>query len=266
MTTLDVINWPVILVVMILIVSALMSLRINQEYERAVVFRLGRVRGFKGPGLYLLVPWIERRVKIDIRTVTQQLATQETVTRDGLAVKINAVLWYRAAEPDKALVTVQDWNKAVIQAAETALRDIIGQNDLDELLKGRVAINRSLLEVLANAVGRWGIVVDQVEIKDLDIPEQMQRALAREAEAVREKRARAIKAEGELEAAKKLREAAEMIADHPQALELRRLQTFSEIGAEHNSTIVVGLPLETMPSAASVARIAALGPVARAAE
>ena len=251
------ITLAIIILLVILFVRYLWPLRINQEYERAVIFRLGRVRGFRGPGVYWLIPLIERRVKIDIRTVTQELATQETVTRDGLAVRINAVLWYRAGAPDQALIAVRDWNAAVLQAAETALRDIIGQNDLDELLKGRLTINKGLLDMLGATVSRWGVIVDQVEIKDLDIPEQMQRALAREAEAVREKRARVIKAEGELEAAKKLREAAEIIADHPQALELRRLQTFSEIGAEHNSTIVVGLPLETMTSAANLARAAA---------
>lgn len=231
----------------------LKTLGINQEYERAVLFRLGRLGTTKGPGWYWLIPFVDRVVKVDTRTVTVQLETQETITRDGVAVKVNAVLWYRAIDPARVVTAVENWRTAVIQAAETGMRDAIGQSDLDQMLKDRVAINKRLLELLSTAAERWGIEIDAVEIKDVDIPEQMQRAIAREAEAIREKRARIIKAEGENEAAQKLAEAATMIATAPGALELRRLQTLTEIGVEHNSTIIAMLPVELLHAAAKLA-------------
>ena len=190
---------------------------------------------------------------MDIRTITVQLETQETITRDGVAVKVNAVLWYRAVDPARVVTAVESWRSAIIQAAETGMRDAIGQSDLDQMLKDRVAINKRLLELLSTAAERWGIEIDAVEIKDVDIPEQMQRAIAREAEAIREKRARINKAEGENEAAQKLAEAATMIATAPGALELRRLQTLTEIGVEHNSTIIAMLPVELLHAAAKIA-------------
>lgn len=232
---------------------ALKTLGINQEYERAVLFRLGRLGTTKGPGWYWLIPFIDRVVKVDTRTITVQLETQETITRDGVAVKVNAVLWYRAVDPARVVTAVENWRTAVIQAAETGMRDAIGQSDLDQMLKDRIAINRRLLDLLSAAAERWGIEVDAVEIKDVDIPEQMQRAIAREAEAIREKRARIIKAEGENEAAQKLAEAASMIATAPGALELRRLQTLTEIGVEHNSTIIAMLPVELLHAAGKIA-------------
>jgi regulator of protease activity HflC (stomatin/prohibitin superfamily) len=240
-------------VVVVLLAFALKTFGINQEYERAVLFRLGRLGTTKGPGWYWLIPFIDRVVKVDIRTITVQLETQETITRDGVAVKVNAVLWYRAVDPSRVVTAVESWRSAIIQAAETGMRDAIGQSDLDQMLKDRIAINKRLLELLATAAGRWGIEIDAVEIKDVDIPEQMQRAIAREAEAIREKRARIIKAEGENEAAQKLAEAASMIATAPGALELRRLQTLTEIGVEHNSTIIAMLPVELLHAAAKIA-------------
>ena len=233
----------------VLIVLALKSFGINQEYQRGVVFRLGRLRATKGPGWFWLIPLIERVVKIDLRVITFALATQETVTRDGVAVKINAVLWFRAVDAARVVTTVMDWTSAVIQAAETGLRDAIGQSELDLILKDRTSINARLLELLGTTVQQWGVAVDAVEIKDLDIPEQMQRAIAREAEAIREKRARIIKAEGENEASAKLAEAARTIGEVPGALELRRLQTLSEIGVEHNSTIIAMFPTELLAAA-----------------
>jgi len=236
----------------LLIIAAVLALKsfgINQEYQRGVVFRLGRLKETKGPGWFWLIPLIERVVKIDLRVITYALATQETVTRDGVAVKINAVLWFRAVDAAKVVTTVMDWTSAVIQAAETGLRDAIGQSELDLILKDRTSINARLLELLATTVQQWGVAVDAVEIKDLDIPEQMQRAIAREAEAIREKRARIIKAEGENEAAKTLANAARVIGEVPGALELRRLQTLSEIGVEHNSTIVAMFPTELLEAA-----------------
>jgi len=232
-----------------LFVAALKTFGINQEYERAVVFRLGRVVDPKGPGWYWLIPFIDRAVRIDTRTITFALDTQETVTRDGVAVRVNAVLWFRAINPVRVVTVVEAWQRAVLQAAETGLRDAIGQSDLDQLLKDRAVINQRLMGMLTRAVEQWGVAVDAVELKDLDIPETMQRAIGREAEAIREKRARIIKAEGEQEAAQKLADAASTIAASPGAIELRRLQTISEIGAEHNSTIVTMMPVELLEAA-----------------
>ncbi|MBA2934046.1 slipin family protein [Sphingomonas sp. CGMCC 1.13654] len=249
MPTLSVLVVPLFL----LLVAALKSFGINQEYERAVVFRLGRVKEPKGPGWYWLIPVVDRAVKVDMRTITLALDTQETVTRDGVAVRVNAVLWFRATNPTRVITVVEAWQRAVLQAAETGLRDTIGQADLDQLLKDRVVINERLMGMLAKAVEQWGVAVDAVELKDLDIPENMQRAIAREAEAIREKRARIIKAEGENEAAAKLAEAAAMIGSSAGALELRRLQTLSEIGAEHNSTVIAMLPVELLEAAKALA-------------
>jgi regulator of protease activity HflC (stomatin/prohibitin superfamily) len=235
------------------LVLAAQSFRINQEYERGVLFRLGRLGVTKGPGLFWLIPLVDRVVKVDMRTVTVQLDTQETITRDGVAVRVNAVLWFRAANPVLVVTAVQAWQGAIVQAAETAMRDAIGQSDLDQMLKDRLGINRRLLEFLSTAASRWGVEIDAVEIKDVDIPEQMQRAIAREAEAIREKRARIIKAEGESEAASKLAEAALVIGQSPGALELRRLQTLTEIGVEHNSTIIAMLPVELLHAAQKLA-------------
>ena len=229
------------------------SIRMAQEYQRAVIFLLGRVVGTRGPGLFFKMPFIERAVFVDLRTVTRQLETQETVTRDGVAVKVNAVVWYHAVNPAKTIVAVLDWNEAVRQAAETALRDTIGQNELDHLLKDRLNANLDLKRILSAAVQKWGVDIAAVELKDLDIPENMQRAIAKEAEAIREKRARIIKADGEMEAANKLNEAAGIIARNPAALELRRLQALTEIGVEHNSVIIVSLPVENNMTAISAA-------------
>ncbi|HZU62823.1 MAG TPA: SPFH domain-containing protein [Novosphingobium sp.] len=235
------------------LVLVLKSFGINQEYQRGVVFRLGRLAETKGPGWFWLIPVIDRVVKVDIRVITSALATQETVTRDGVAVKVNAVLWYRVVDAARVVTSVMYWDAAVIQAAETGLRDAIGQSDLDQLLKDRAAINGRLLEMLGVTCQQWGVVVDAVEVKDLDIPEQMQRAIAREAEAIREKRARIIKAEGENVASNMLAEAARTISNSPGALELRRLQTISEIGAEHNSTIIAMFPVELLEAAKKLA-------------
>lgn len=235
------------------LVAALKTFGMNQEYERAVLFRLGRLGDQKGPGWFWLIPFVDRVQKVDLRTVTSVLDTQETVTRDGVPVKVNAVLWYRAQDATRVVTTVQNWETAVVQAAETALRDAIGQSDLDQLLKERILINQRLQDMLARACGHWGVIVDSIEMKDMDIPENMQRAIGREAEAVREKRARIIKAEGEQEAAAKLAEAAATIGATPGALELRRLQTLSEIGGESNSTIVAMLPVELLEAAKRIA-------------
>ena len=237
-------------VLVLFLLVALKSFGINQEYQRAVLFRLGRLGQTKGPGWYGLIPFVDRVVRVDQRIITYQLETQETITRDGVAVRVNAVLWFRADSPIQVVTAVEDWRGATVQAAETALRDAIGQSDLDHMLKDRASINRRLQQLLRDASLKWGVEIDSVEIKDVDIPEQMQRAIAKEAEAIREKRARIVRAEGEEEAAAKLSHAAQIIATVPGALELRRLQTLAEIGVEHNSTIVAMLPVELLKAAA----------------
>src|SRR5689334_15495309 len=240
-------------VLLFLLVSSLKSFGINQEYQRGVLFRLGRLGPTKGPGWYWLIPFVDRVVRVDMRTITYQLETQETITRDGVAVRVNAVLWFRADSAIDVITSVENWVSATVQAAETALRDAIGQSELDHMLKDRLAINTRMQELLSAASLKWGVEIDSVEIKDVDIPEQMQRAIAKEAEAIREKRARIIRAEGEEQAAAKLAEAAKTIHTGPGALELRRLQTLSEIGVEHNSTIVAMLPVELVHAARKIA-------------
>src|SRR3954469_16653509 len=206
------------IVLLVLLVTALKSFGINREYQRAVLFRLGRLGEMKGPGWYWLIPFVDRVIRVDMRTITYQLETQETITRDGVAVRVNAVLWFRADSAIDVITSVENWVSATVQAAETALRDAIGQSELDHMLKDRLAINKRMQDLLSAASMKWGVEIDSVEIKDVDIPEQMQRAIAREAEAIREKRSRIIKAEGEQEAAKKLAEAADTITASPGAL------------------------------------------------
>ncbi len=247
---------PIIIVLGLAALILLSRFRLNQEYERAAVFRIGRSAGIRGPGLFWLWPFIDRSMKVDIRTIVRQFSEQELITKDGLTVKINFVMWCRIVDAQKAIVQVADWVESVGQAAETAMRDTVGQNTLDQILKDRQTVNRLIQDVLGSVTQAWGVEVQKVEIKDIDIPENMQRAIAREAEAVREKTARVIKAEGELEAARRLREAAEIMASSPSALELRRLQTISEVGIEHNSVIVLALPMESMHNAAALAAMA----------
>ena len=238
----------------LLLVTTLKSFGINREYQRAVLFRLGRLGEMKGPGWYWLIPFVDRVVKVDTRIITYQLETQETITRDGVAVRVNAVLWFRAESPIQVgELRSKTGCRRTVQAAETALRDAIGQSDLDNMLKDRVSINRRLQELLREASIKWGVEIDLVEVKDVDIPEQMQRAIAKEAEAIREKRARIVRAEGEQEAAAKLSHAARNYRYGPGALELRRLQTLSEIGVEHNTTIVAMLPVELVHAARKIA-------------
>ena len=242
-----------VFVLVVLLVSALKSFGINQEYQRGVLFRLGRLGQTKGPGWYWLIPFVDRVVRVDQRIITYQLETQETITRDGVAVRVNAVVWFRADSPIQVVTSVEDWRGATVQAAETALRDAIGQSELDMMLKDRASINHRLQQLLREASLKWGVEIDSVEIKDVDIPEQMQRAIAKEAEAIREKRARIVRAEGEQDAALKLSQAAEIISGTSGALELRRLQTLAEIGVEHNTTVVAMLPVELLQAARKIA-------------
>jgi regulator of protease activity HflC (stomatin/prohibitin superfamily) len=242
-----------IVVIVLLVLAG--GLRIAQEYERGVVFRLGRYSSTKGPGLYWIIPLIDRQRRLDLRTRTVAIEQQETITRDSVTIKVNAVLWYRVFNPEKAIVFVEDYRAAVYQVALTSLRNIIGQHVLDEVLKERDAINGTLRKIVDEATAPWGVNVEMVEMKDVEIPESMQRAMAREAEAVREKRARIIKAEAEAEASEKLAGAAELIMAHPASLELRRMQMVSEIGAENNSTTILLLPSEMVALAGNLSRL-----------
>jgi regulator of protease activity HflC (stomatin/prohibitin superfamily) len=235
-----------------LLLLALSGIRVCQEYERAVVFRLGRYQSIRGPGLYYLLPIFEWQRTCDMRTVTVNVEPQETITKDSVTVKVNAVLWYRITDPAKAILEVADFRNAVYQVALTSLRNIIGQHYLDEVLKERDTINEKLRVIVDKDTEPWGVIVEMVEMKDVEIPQAMQRAMAREAEAVREKRARIIKAEAELEASQKLASAADIITARPLGLELRRMQMISEVGAEQNTTTIIMMPSEFVNLARSV--------------
>jgi regulator of protease activity HflC (stomatin/prohibitin superfamily) len=223
-------------------VLALSGFRVAQEYERGVVFRLGRYRGLRGPGLYWIIPFLERSVRVDIRTRTVSAEQQETITRDSVTIKVNAVLWYRIVDASKSVIAVADAPAAVYQLALTGLRNIIGQHDLDEILQERNKINTLLGDNIAGSTAAWGLEVQRFEMKDVELPQAMQQVMAMQAEAIREKRARIIKAEAELEASVKLSAAAAQITANPAALELRRMQMISEVGAENNSTTVLMIP------------------------
>jgi regulator of protease activity HflC (stomatin/prohibitin superfamily) len=232
-----------LIAIAVVIVILLSGLRIAQEYQRGVIFRLGRFVGLRGPGLYWIIPLaIERAVTIDIRTRTVSAEQQETITRDSVTIKVNAVLWYRITDAAKSVIDVADAPAAVYQLALTGLRNIIGQHDLDEVLQQRDRINRLLQESVADATLAWGLEVQRFEMKDVELPVAMQQVMAMQAEAIREKRARIIKAEAELEASVKLSAAAAQIMANPAALELRRMQMISEVGAENNSTTVLMIP------------------------
>lgn len=235
----------------IVLLFIILGLCIAQEYERAIVFRLGRFHGTKGPGLFWIIPFIDRKKTIDIRTKTVDLEQQETITKDSVTIKVNAVLWFRVTDPEKAIIKVADFYKAVYQFSVTALRNIIGQHSLDEVLKEREQINGTLQKIVDAATEPWGIKIEMVEMKDVEIPEAMQRAMAREAEAIREKRARIVKAEAELEASIKLTQGAKEMEGSPIALELRRMQMLSEIGIDNNTTTVILVPSDFTNAAKS---------------
>ena len=242
--------------ILIPIIWLVASLRICREYERAVIFRLGRFAGIRGPGLYLLPQLLEAEQRIGLRTRTVDVERQETITKDSVTITVNAVLWFRVVDPEKAIVIVEDYEQAVYQVALTSLRNVIGQHLLDEVLKERDQINQQVRTLVDEATDPWGVQVDMIEMKDVEIPESMQRAMAREAEATREKRARIIKAEAEKEAAKMLCEAAAGMESTPSALELRRIQMIAEVGAEHNTMTIVSLPTDLMTMARAVGKMA----------
>jgi regulator of protease activity HflC (stomatin/prohibitin superfamily) len=245
---------PTLIAVVVLLIL-LSGFRVAREYQRAVVFRLGRFTGLRGPGLFWLIPLgVESEIRVDLRIVTNPIEQQETITRDSVTVKVNAVLWYRVEDPQKAVLTVEDFRRAVQQLALTTLRNVIGQHDLDEVLKERDKINALLRKTVFETTTPWGVTVELLEMKDVEIPQDMQRVMAMEAEAMREKRARIIKAEAELEASRKLAEAAQLMVGNPAAIELRRMQMVAEVGAENNSTTVLVMPAEFVHMAGSLSK------------
>ncbi len=220
------------------------TIRITQEYERGVVFRLGRFVGVRGPGPIILVPFLERLVRIDLRTVTMDVPAQEVITKDNVSVRVNAVVYFQVANPEKAVVNVADYIRATFQIAQTTLRSVLGQSEMDELLSQREKINLTLQQIIDEQTEPWGIQVSIVEVKDMELPQGMQRAMARQAEAEREKRAKIIHAEGEYEASVRLRDAAEIMAEQPTSLQLRYLQTLTEIATDNNSTTIFPIPID----------------------
>jgi regulator of protease activity HflC (stomatin/prohibitin superfamily) len=231
----------IIIFVILLLIAAI---KIVQEYERGVIFRLGRLQGAKGPGLFLIIPLVDRMVKVDLRVVTLDIPAQEAITRDNVTVRVNAVAYYRVVDPCDAIVQVEDFNRATFQIAQTSLRSVLGQSDLDELLIHRDEINQKLAQIIDESTEPWGIKVSIVEVKDVELPDTMKRAMAKQAEAEREKRAKLIHAEGEFNAAQQLQEAAAVISKVPATMQLRYLQTLTEIAVEKNSTIIFPVPIE----------------------
>jgi regulator of protease activity HflC (stomatin/prohibitin superfamily) len=232
-------------VIVVLVIFFLSSaIRILNEYERGVVFRLGRVIGGKGPGLILLIPIIDKMIKVDLRTVTMDVPSQDVITRDNVTIKVNAVVYFRVIDAVRATVEVQQYLYATSQLAQTTLRSICGQADLDKILSEREKINMEIQEILDQHTDPWGIKVVVVEVKQIDLPQEMQRAMAKQAEAERERRAKVINAEGEFQAAARMADAAAIIEAHPVALQLRYLQTLREVASENNSTTLFPIPID----------------------
>jgi len=220
------------------------AVRVLREYERAVVFRLGRLIGVKGPGLFLLIPVVDRMAKVGLRVITMDVAPQDVITRDNVSIKVNAVVYFRVMDPAKAIIEVEDYFYATTQLAQTTLRSVLGQVDLDQLLSAREDTNHRLQQILDEQTDAWGIKVSLVEVKHVDLPVEMQRAIARQAEAERERRAKVIHAQGEVQASNGLREAAEELARNPASLQLRFLQTLTEVASEQNSTLIFPVPID----------------------
>ena len=243
-----IIGWGFGALVVVIVLLGLLSsaIKIVQEYERGVIFRLGRLVGAKGPGLFFIIPMVDRMAKVDLRVVTLEIPSQEAISKDNVTVKVNAVAFFRVIDPSAAIVQVEDFRKATWQIAQTTLRSVLGQSTLDELLTHRESINQRLQQIIDEQTEPWGIKVSIVEVKDVELPDTMKRAMARQAEAEREKRAKIIHAEGEYQAAQQLSDAAETMAKQPTAIQLRYLQTLTEISVEKNSTIIFPVPIEFM--------------------
>ena len=235
-------GWIGLIIVLLLLFSS--AVHVLKEYERAVVFRMGRLIGAKGPGMIFIIPFVDKIVKVSLRIITLDVASQETITKDNVPVKINAVVYFRVIDPNRSIVEISDYVEATSAISQTTLRSVVGQIDLDELLSQRDKVNEKLQQIIDTHTDPWGIKVSIVEVKDLEIPENMKRSMAKQAEAERERRAKVINAEGEYQAANRLRDAASIISTHPEALQLRFLQTVREVSADHNSTLILPLPIE----------------------
>jgi len=231
--------------ILIILLFLLMSaIRILREYERGVVFRLGRLTGTRGPGLIFIIPLIDKVVRVHLRTIAMDIPPQDVITKDNVSVKVNAVLYFRVIDPAKAIVEVEDFLFATSQLAQTTLRSILGQAELDDLLSAREKINLQLQDIIDHHTDPWGIKVSLVEVKHIDLPQEMQRAMAKQAEAERERRAKIIHAKGEFQASEQLSSAAKVISENPMAMQLRFLQTLSEVASENNSTLVFPVPID----------------------
>ncbi|MDQ3693511.1 MAG: slipin family protein [Chloroflexota bacterium] len=259
--------FPVIVVIVVFVLFVLFSaVKVVQEYERGVVFRLGRLVGPRGPGLILLIPFVERMQKVDLRTITMEIPSQEVITQDNVTVRVNAVAYFRVIDPNAAIVNIADYIRATSQIAQTTLRSVLGQGALDDLLSEREKINLELQRIIDQQTEPWGIKVSIVEVRDVELPESMQRAMARQAEAEREKRAKIIHAEGEFQASQQLANAAEVISRNPVTIQLRYLQTLTEIGNEQNTTVVFPIPIDLLGGLFNQAGRQAPTPPARAPE
>ena len=236
----------VVIGMLFFVIIAANAIRILREYERGVIFRLGRLLKAKGPGLILLIPIVDRMVRVSLRTVVMDVPSQDVITRDNVSVKVNAVVYFRVMYADKAIVEVENFLFATSQLSQTTLRSILGQSELDELLAQRDKINKELQRIIDEATEPWGIKVSAVEVKHVDLPIEMQRAMAKQAEAERERRAKVIHAEGEFQASEKLAMAAKKISEHPEALQLRYLQTLTEVASEKNSTTIFPVPIDLL--------------------
>jgi regulator of protease activity HflC (stomatin/prohibitin superfamily) len=236
----------IVFLVIFLIILAASAIKILREWERGVILRLGRLIGAKGPGIFFIIPGIDKMIRIDLRLVTLDIPPQDVITRDNVSIKVNAVVYYRVVDPSKAVVEVANYHYATSQLAQTTLRSVVGQMELDELLAQREKINMQLQDILDRHTEPWGIKVTLVETKQVDLPEEMRRAIARQAEAERERRAKIIHADGEFQAAEKLAQAANLISANPAALQLRFLQTLTEVATEKNSTTIFPVPIDLL--------------------
>ncbi|MBN2233412.1 MAG: slipin family protein [Deltaproteobacteria bacterium] len=255
------ISYVVMYIILGLLLALLASaIRILREYERGVVFTLGRFWKVKGPGLIILIPIVQQMVRVDLRTIVMDVPSQDVISRDNVSVKVNAVVYFRVLDPERAIIQVENYYAATSQLAQTTLRSVLGQHELDEMLAEREKLNENLQRLLDDQTDRWGIKVSNVEIKHVDLDESMIRAIARQAEAERERRAKIIHAEGELQASEKLLQAADVLARNPQALQLRYLQTLTEIATERNSTIVFPLPMDLIKPLMAAAGGSGRGP------
>jgi len=245
---------PIIIGVLILMVLVIlpMAIKIVSEYERGVIFRLGRLIGAKGPGLFLIIPFVDRMVKVDLRVVTMDVPSQEVITKDNVTVRVNAVVYFRVVDPEASVVKVLDHIRATSQISQTTLRNVLGQSELDELLAQREKLNQMLQRIIDEHTDPWGVKVSTVEIKEVELAEEMKRSMAAQAEAERERRAKIIHAEGELQASEKLAQAAHVIGREPTAIQLRFLSTLTEIASEKNSTILFPIPIEFLKAFAQM--------------